>query len=166
MASIGNLDLGSVMEYVWSYSKRPLKPLIDYLEIPLSEIQPLRRLKSRIDEMYVFFEGGDSDIIKNTSEFRKDSQGRIFDADGPVIKIKALLLFIDRCNFPTACILMARLHCIMESIEAEIQDMIDEFSAWKIFLCSMALHPRLGERSIMRSLGCDLMKLVFKNFEN
>ena len=164
MAAIARLDSRTITQYVGSREKRHLEPLTDHSEIPLNEMQHLKKLKSRIDDMFVFFKGDDS-ILRNMCDMKKETGGRIINLNGPFAEIKALLLFIHRANVPTVCIMMTRLHQIMESIENEIQDMIAEFSTWKIRICSMALHPRAGEHSALRLIGCDLMKLVFNKLE-
>ncbi len=113
----------------------------------MNETQSLKLLKFRIDGLHLFV--GDSGQIKNVADFQIGKAVKVKQ----FVEIDTALRLFHFCNFPTACKVMKELHFLMESIQVEIQDIIDEFTAWTILRCSMALHPRLGGNSILRSLG-------------
>jgi hypothetical protein len=160
MISIGNFNLNAITSEVSEWKKTKPKSITEHWKTTLNEMQSLQRLKFRIDELHLFV--GDSGKIKNVADFQFGKPVKVKQ----FVNIETALCLFNFCNFPSACKNMKEVHFLMESIQVEIQDMIDEFTAWKILCCSMALHPRLGGNSVLRSLGCDLMRMVFRELEN
>ncbi len=165
MISIGKFDLQPVITEVGKWRKTCIRSIARHLEVPPSTMDPLplERIRSRIDDIHFFFE--DDNTIKNIGDLEKNLFGIVCKNQAYMVQMDRLLTCLHLVNLPHVCIYMIKLSKLIESIEDEIQDMINEFSTWKVLHCSLALHPRLGEHSILRLLGHDLMPLVFKHLE-
>jgi hypothetical protein len=163
MISIGKFDLQPVITEVGMWRKTRVRSIARYLKVPSSTMNPLKRIRSRIDDIHFYFE--DDNTIKNIGDLQINLFGKVCKNQAYMVQMDKLLTCLHLVNLPHVCIYMIKLSKLIESIEDEIQDMINEFSTWKVLHCSLALHPRLGEHSILRLLGHDLMLLVFKHLE-
>jgi hypothetical protein len=80
----------------------------------------------------------------------------------PYLKVGGFLHLHGCFSKEDFCVEMTSAVMIMESIECEIEDMLDGIRAWKILQCAMALHRRVGAESWLGSLGQDLVKMIAK----
>ena len=144
----------------WLLYPNNRKPLREHVDAQPGNIYPfqLKRLKYRIDSLYSYFgRRGRMFYVANVQNHSDSDDSRkvktFFDSE--------LVLFnLGTMDFKLLGRLMIDLSFIMQSIEEEIRDMMDEFSAWRILVCAMALHPRMGRESPLMLLGDDLMKTI------
>jgi hypothetical protein len=53
-------------------------------------------------------------------------------------------------------------HLLRRVLPVHMRNIINEFTAWRLLPCAMALHPRVGDASALGALGEDLLRLVLE----
>ena len=122
-------------------------------------------IKWRIDDLCEFmWTGGetyDSHFIRCVPVLTEAGKREIGNWT-PFLDIRRFLSEADFTRDHAFCRTMMSTACIVESIESEVRDILDEIRAWKALQCALALHRRLGARSLLGAVGEDVVKIVVK----
>jgi hypothetical protein len=125
-------------------------------------------IKWRIDDLSDFMWRGEDEYATSYDNFIRcipvltEAGKREIGNWTPHLDIRRFLSEADFTPDHAFCRIMMSTECIVESIENEVRDILDEIRAWKTLQCALALHRRLGARSLLGALGEDLVRIVVK----
>lgn len=163
MSLIGLFDLQTQFDECEGWNNEypnERKAYKEHLVIPGQGVLPLERLKARMDSLCIYIQGETIKYVTTLHAKNQEKGSEVNTLKKEMLHIPQFLKWMLKAQVHAICVAMIRLSYMLESIEAELQDMIDEFNAWKFILCAMALHPRVGKGSFLGAVGADVVKLI------